>query len=190
MSEGTCSVDGCERPARCRGLCSLDYNRWLRDPQRPRRPSDEERFWMRVDKNGPNGCWLWTGAIHVAGYGHVSGRRSGRSDLAHRYAYELLVGHVPEGFHLDHLCRVPHCVKAIVDEYGPAHLEAVTPAENARRSEPAQRRHCPKGHAYDEANTYWSSKGTRTCRTCHRLAERTRQRRVAELERAQKEKSR
>lgn len=72
-----------------------------------------------------NGCWLWQRQMHGAGYGHT--QRGGRSQTAHRWYYERFVGPVPEGHHVDHLCGVRRCVN-------PAHLEAVSPTENVRRS--------------------------------------------------------
>ncbi len=115
----------------------------------------EDRFWAKVDKTET--CWLWTGSLNQQGYGQVAVRVAGRqtSARAHRFAHELLVGPIPDGLELDHLCRVRNCVN-------PAHLEPVTHAENLRRSPTAFRRlgdrqraktHCPQGHPYDEANT-------------------------------------
>lgn len=83
-------------------------------------------------------CWLWAGARTTGGYGLL--KVAGRPEYVHRLAYEHHVGPVPAGLQLDHLCRVRHCVN-------PAHLEAVTGAENTRRGEPARRTHCPHGHA-------------------------------------------
>jgi hypothetical protein len=87
---------------------------------------------------------------------------------AHRFAYELLVGPIPEGLELDHLCRNHACVN-------PAHLEPVIHVENIRRGDTdAQGRcnrdktHCPAGHPLDEANTYHNPHGWRACRTCNR----------------------
>lgn len=73
------------------------------------------------------GCWVWDGALTGNGYGHV--RREGRAggkQLAHRWFFERLVGPIPEGLCLDHLCRNPRCVN-------PEHLDPVTFAENVRR---------------------------------------------------------
>lgn len=73
----------------------------------------------------PGGCWIFTGAKQSRGYGSV-GIGNKRTALAHRVAYEALVGPVPEGMTIDHLCEVKACVN-------PAHLEVVTAAENLRR---------------------------------------------------------
>ncbi|MGH7474177.1 MAG: HNH endonuclease signature motif containing protein [Candidatus Methylomirabilales bacterium] len=112
-------------------------------------------------------CIVWTGSKTSAGYGNV-GRKGGTS-LVHRLVYEHFRGPVPEGLELDHLCRNRVCCN-------PDHLEAVTHRENSKRGSAgavnaARQRaitHCPKGHPYDEANTYRSRKGSRSCRQCGR----------------------
>lgn len=68
----------------------------------------EMRFWGRVDKNGPNGCWLYTGAKGHYGYGMV-GRRGTHPARAHRFAWELLKGTIPAGLDLLHKCDNPPC---------------------------------------------------------------------------------
>jgi hypothetical protein len=83
----------------------------------------DERFWNKVNKTDT--CWLWTGALQSRGYGSV-GIGNHRTGLAHRVAYEALVGPIGDGLTIDHLCRVKSCVN-------PAHLEPVTSAENIRR---------------------------------------------------------
>ena len=127
----------------------------------------EERFWDKVEKT--DSCWLWTGHIATGkGYGRI--RVNGKYQKAHRVAYEMLVGPIPDGMQIDHVwangCTNRNCVKAISDKFGPAHLEPVTSGENSRRGEPHRRTHCPKGHPYDEENTYFQKSGGRKCRAC------------------------
>jgi len=79
----------------------------------------EEKYFI-----APDGCWMWTGGVTGHGYGAfwVGGRTLG----AHRISYELYVGKIPDGLHLDHLCKQTLCVN-------PYHLEPVTLAENNKR---------------------------------------------------------
>jgi HNH endonuclease len=120
-----CSIPGCDDPVRGRGWCWKHYARWQRNgTTEDIRPTVEQRFWAKVDQGDGTGCWLWTGAKLHGGYGHM---RGGTADTtAHRIAYELLVGPIPKGLEIDHLCRVRACVR-------PDHLEPVTRAENDRR---------------------------------------------------------
>ena len=125
----------------------------------------ESRFWAKVNKTET--CWLWTASTTTAGYGqfHYEARRM---VMAHRMAYELIVGPIPDGLELDHLCRIRRCVN-------PAHLEAVTRKENVRRGLcGAMVTVCPRGHEYTTENTRLDTKGWRRCRTCHRDWERVR----------------
>jgi hypothetical protein len=155
-----CTVEACKNPVRCVGLCERHYTR-LRRYGDPIGPTPESRFWGRVRKT--RSCWLWTGKLTHLGYARVAW--NGRLQMAHRVAYEMLVGSIPKGMTLDHLCRRRHCIK-------PDHLEPVSLAENLRRGESpfarnARKTHCPQGHAYDEANTYIQPKtGGRVCRAC------------------------
>lgn len=126
-------------------------------------PEDLARFSAKVQA-GANGCWIWQASLNAAGYGTFGLAR--RSVLAHRFAYMMLVGPVADGLELDHLCRVRSCVY-------PQHLEPVTSGVNVRRglvgSWNRVKTHCPKGHAYDEANTgKWA--GRRHCRACNKQA--------------------
>lgn len=124
-------------------------------------------FWKRVNKSDdPNGCWLFTGYRDTRGYGYLY-LTGANSNSAHRISYEECRGPIPEGCCIDHLCRNPSCVN-------PSHLEAVSPKENVLRGEGITARnkrktHCPKGHPYDEENTYWAPKnGRRSCKECGR----------------------
>lgn len=110
-----------------------------------------------------NGCWQWTGPVDQNGYG-----KFGRN-VAHRRAYEELVGPVPEGLELDHLCHNRGCIN-------PAHLEPVTRAENIRRAGPATKTHCVRGHEFTTENTMERPDrlGQRVCRACRELRNETR----------------
>lgn len=114
------------------------------------------RFWAKVEPE--YGCWLWTGSVLKSGYGSVVW--NGRSARAHRVAYELTFGPIPNGLDIHHICGERLCVN-------PAHLEPMKHGEHAalhvRRPS-----HCPHGHPYDEANTYVTGSGMRQCRTCNR----------------------
>jgi len=104
------------------------------------------------------GCWLWSGARDLKGYG-VTARGK-----VHRVAYVSCIGEPEPGLVLDHLCRVRHCCN-------PAHMEPVTNRENILRGEglaaqSARKTHCVHGHSLDDA--YISKKGHRYCRECHR----------------------
>ena len=90
--------------------------------------TDEERFWSKVIVTPM--CWWWTGSLQSKGYGQF--RLDGSLVLAHRYAYEICFGPIPEDLQIDHLCLVRHCVN-------PAHLEPVTGDENIRRQWLARR---------------------------------------------------
>lgn len=140
----------------------------------PRVPSRRiDLFNVKVDRRAPapahnpalGRCWWWTACINPdTGYGTFW---DGKVLSAHRWAYEHFVGPIPEGLHLDHLCRVRRCVN-------PAHLEPVTLAENVRRGERATKTHCKNGHEFTPENTIRRNKPGRECRTCANAAQRKR----------------
>jgi hypothetical protein len=135
----------------------------------------ELRFWAKIAPDPATGCWIWVGGLGPSGYGKYwkDGKTRGQ---AHRMVYERLIGEVPNGLELDHVCRVRACVN-------PAHLEPVTHRENIRRSpliaaafaarvdEQKSITHCPQGHEYTAENTQRDKRGCRLCRTCQRAAQ-------------------
>lgn len=130
------------------GIDVPDLNDWL--------PLGE-RFWMKVQKAGPDECWLWKAGRVRDGYGVIKNKHGGVA-MAHRVSYASHVGPIPEGLHIHHKCHTKHCVN-------PAHLEAVTAREN-RLATTRLQTHCKRGHEFNETNTYVSRKGARFCRLC------------------------
>ncbi len=128
----------------------------------------EDRARKRLVANSApdgTGCIVWARARDRDGYGVMSGQNR-KQWRAHRLAYVLLVGPIPDGLQLDHLCRNRACINV-------RHLEPVSPRENTIRGEsPNVRLHradqCAQGHPYTPENTYVRRDGCRTCRTCMR----------------------
>lgn len=125
----------------------------------------EQRLNSKVDRT--DDCWIWT-ASTSGGYGQI--RVDGKILKAHRVAYELFVGPIPEDKELDHLCRNRVCVR-------PDHLEPVTRSENLKRSplvgkhpnQHANKTHCKHGHEFTTENTYLKPDGKgRECKACRR----------------------
>lgn len=117
----------------------------------------------------PDACWPWAGYLQSNGYGTANTPHG--AVYAHRAVYEHLVGPIPQGKELDHLCRNPRCVN-------PAHLEPVTRRENQRRGvspsgKNMAKTHCLRGHALEGHNLCivhrTNGKTDRRCRICHAL---------------------
>jgi HNH endonuclease len=112
-----------------------------------------KRFWAKVSSSGA-GCWEWTGNKDRLGYGMLF--FNNRKNKAHRFAYELAFGPIPEDLVIDHMCVNSSCVN-------PYHLDAVTQSTNMIRHG-ARRTHCGRGHARVRENLI--GKLNPRCRLC------------------------
>lgn len=133
-----------------------------------------------------DGCWEWTGARNARGYG-VFHLTRGHQISAHRAVWIVIRGPLRDDLQLDHLCRNRACVN-------PDHLDPVSARENILRGlSPAAWhvfvRACPRGHPYNEENTYVAQNGGRSCKICRRLAMRRlrARRRASSVERVRHE---
>ena len=126
----------------------------------------ETRFWNKVSIR-EGACWEWNGAHTGRGYGLFWDSR--KQVMTHRHVYELLIGGIPSGKEIDHLCRNHNCVN-------PEHLEPVPHIVNVRRGKigtdnpNSLKTHCPHGHPYTKENTlvHRQTMGGlgRMCRVC------------------------
>ncbi len=179
----TCSVIQCDRPVHALEWCEVHYSKRRRygDPLYTRTPTPMERFW-RSFTVAENGCWVWTRARYGSGYGTFTWEGSTRG--AHIFAYESMVGPVPDGLVIDHQCHnrdlscaggddCPH--RACVN---PAHMDVTTRQQNTLRgrgeaAKYAARTECARGHDLnDPANIRPNKHGARVCRECARMFER------------------
>lgn len=149
---------------------------------------DVEEKLMNYKVTDPEtGCWRWTRGVNRWGYAMIRVAK-GNKVRAARMAHMLWVGPIPAGLHIDHVyergCRHRDCIN-------PAHLEAVTQAENNRRGQGfggrnARKTHCVHGHEFTAENTYNTPNGRRRCRECARIW----QRKFKAARRAERETSR
>jgi hypothetical protein len=123
------------------------------------------RILDRVEIVGPLGCWIYP-TLNDSGYGVIGvGGRGGPTMRTHRVAYEHMVGPIPKGMDLDHVCRVRACCN-------PAHVVPVTRGENlARGVKKTLQTHCKQGHEMTGANVK-HTKRQRICLECARRASR------------------
>lgn len=137
-----------------------------------------EAFWSRYRRT-PYGCLVWTGYYNPKSrYATFTHTENGKSvcSLAHRLAWELLVGPIPPNMIVDHGNPDRGCLNRGCGE--PAHLELITQAENVRRrvghddggAFHRNKTKCPHGHPYDDVNTGYRKNGSRYCKACGRAA--------------------
>jgi hypothetical protein len=134
-----------------------------------------ERFFKKVDRSefSPAACWTWIGCRDSRGYSRFGWK--GKTDYAHRFAWEEFCEPIESGLEIDHLCRNHSCVN-------PLHLEPVPHSVNHRRGNGMfagglvmkSKTHCPYGHPYHGDNLYVYPDGRRLCITCKRQRERER----------------
>ena len=147
-----------------------------------------EHFMSFVEEAAPHLCWYWLGPRDTAhGYGTYYPFKGSRSHAAHRIAYLLFVGPIPEGYEIDHVCHTmdESCERPVECLHhacvNPSHLEPVTAEENRRRARPtldglmshrdkmkAARTHCKNGHELTPDNISLRSDGRIRCKTCNR----------------------
>jgi len=149
---------------------------------------DRARLLSKIDQSGgPDACWPFTGAKNAKGYGNfwLQGHYLG----AHRAAWLLMVGDVPEGIEVDHVCHNedPDCAGGSTCPHRKCanwkrHLRLATHKQNGHAGRTCPVDHCLRGHRYDEVNTYWH-RGKKFCRACRRVEDPEAYRKELELKR-------
>lgn len=175
MSKTVCAVAGCESQRHGRGVCRSHYMKcWRGQMLWPEyipdsKPSENERFWAKVDIRDDNECWEWSASLLPNGYGQFA------QTTAHRFSMIASGYAVSSSDVVDHLCRNRKCVN-------PSHLEVVSQSENVVRGyagnvlaasatqRSLDRTHCKHGHELTPENTYRppSYPTWRACRECRR----------------------
>lgn len=147
----TCSFDGCSNKHYGLGLCSGHYQQRRSGQElQPLQPklTLEQRFWSKVNKDAPNGCWEWTGYITPQGYGLFWDGK--KPNTTHRVSQELTNGPIPEGMFLDHRCSNRKCVN-------PEHLRVVTHAQNMQHLTGPRKNNTSgvRGVSWDKSRSAW-----------------------------------
>jgi len=165
MNQRICTFDGCAQPQKARGYCGGHYKQKQRGKpltafRRRAKPGMElrDRIEMHTDKTG--NCWLWTTTTGDDGYGRVT--VDGKSRKAHRVAYELAHGPIPNGMQVDHRCHTPACVR-------PEHLRLATNKQNAENRAGAQSdsKSGVRGVIWNAASRKWRAEVRHNGRTLH-----------------------
>jgi len=147
-------------------------------------PTAVERFWAKVDKNGPvpghrpdlGPCWIWLAGKTQAGYGRFT-VSAGKRIMAYRFAYEQAKGRIETAWEPDHICRNRACVNW-------AHLQLLTHKQNTLNGTSfaavnAAKTQCNRGHKFDAKNTYINkTSGSRQCRICMRISRKAYEERI------------
>lgn len=110
--------------------------------------SIEYRFWHYTKKTDT--CWLFRSWIKNPR--HHTFMYQGKRHLAHRYSYELHIGPIPQGYEVDHACRVKNCVN-------PAHLRLALHAQNMQNQPPRKGSSDYRGVYWDKARKMWTARG-------------------------------
>lgn len=106
-----------------------------------------DNFLQKIEPDLNSGCWLWGGCLRSNGYGKV--KVDQRTGLAHRRAWELMIGPIPRGKIVCHRCDTPACVN-------PGHLYVGTDQDNSRDKMARGRDRKATGEASASAKLNWS----------------------------------